>query len=137
MGVGTDTDKDLRCLWESVCAEVSPRAGEDMLAAVSKGMGTDLLATKVDKRVARLRALGNAVVPQVVPPFLAFGIYHWDINVRISTIVGFVGGGGIGFVLYEWMKVTQWRAAAVAILAIIIVVTMMDTISARVRARLV
>ena len=85
----------------------------------------------------RVQQIWYAVVPQVVPPFLAFGIYHWDINVRISTIVGFVGGGGIGFVLYEWMKVTQWRSAAVAILAIIIVVTAMDTISARVRARLV
>ncbi len=85
----------------------------------------------------RLQQIWYAVVPQVVPPFLAFGIYHWDINVRISTIVGFVGGGGIGFVLYEWMKVLQWRSASVAILAIIVVVIAMDALSARVRERLV
>jgi len=85
----------------------------------------------------RAQAIAYGMFPQVVPPFLAFGIYHWDINVRISTIVGFVGGGGIGFVLYEWMKVTRWSWASVAILAIIIVVAAMDALSARVRQRLV
>jgi phosphonate transport system permease protein len=85
----------------------------------------------------RLQRIRYAVLPQVLPPFLAFGIYQWDINLRLSVILGFVGAGGIGFALYEWMKVTQWRAAAVAILAIILVVTAMDTISARLRARLV
>lgn len=65
MGNGADADESLRRLWQAVCAEVSPIAGEDLLAAVSKGMGTDLLATKVENRVARLTALGNAVVPQI------------------------------------------------------------------------
>ena len=36
-----------------------------------------------------------AVVPQIVPPFISFTIYRWDINVRMSTIIGFVGGGGL------------------------------------------
>lgn len=66
MGLGADANEDLHRLWEDVCAEVSPRTSEDLLRAVSKGMGTTLLATKVENRVNRLRALGNAVVPQVV-----------------------------------------------------------------------
>ena len=40
-----------------------------------------------------------AVIPQAIPEFTSFSVYHWDINVRISTIIGFVGGGGIGFLL--------------------------------------
>ena len=39
------------------------------------------------------------VLPQVILPFLALSFYRWDINVRMSTIIGFVGGGGIGFLL--------------------------------------
>ena len=85
----------------------------------------------------RVQTVWNGVIPQIVPSFLAFGIYHWDIDVRLSTIVGFVGGGGLGFILLEYMKVTQWSQAAVCMLAIVIVVTTMDTISARVREALV
>ncbi|RMF28951.1 MAG: phosphonate ABC transporter, permease protein PhnE [Chloroflexi bacterium] len=78
-----------------------------------------------------------AVIPQIIPPYLAFTIYHWDINVRISTIIGFVGGGGIGFVLRQWINQTQWTWASVAVWAIVIVVWAMDYTSARVREVLV
>ena len=44
-----------------------------------------------------LQTIMYAVVPQVIPPFVSFTMYRWDINVRMSTIIGFVGGGGIGF----------------------------------------
>ncbi len=46
-----------------------------------------------------LHTVRYAVVPQIVPDFVSYIIYHWDINVRISTIIGFVGGGGIGYYL--------------------------------------
>ena len=85
----------------------------------------------------RLQTIAYAVVPQIMPPFLAFTIYHWDINVRISTVVGFVGGGGIGFLLQEWMNTVQWSRASVAIAGIILVVTLMDWASAKVRERFV
>ncbi len=78
-----------------------------------------------------------AVIPQIVPPYLAFTIYHWDINVRISTIIGFVGGGGIGFVLRQWINQTLWTWASVAVWAIVIVVWVMDYTSARVREAIV
>lgn len=85
----------------------------------------------------RLQVLRYGVVPQVVPSWLAFGFYHWDINVRLSTIVGLVGGGGIGYYLSQWMNTTQWRKASVALLGIVVVVTAMDAMSARLRERLV
>lgn len=85
---------------------------------------------------ARLQQLRFGILPQVLLPFLAFGIYFWDITVRMSTVVGFVSGAGIGALLKEWMNGFQYRSAAVAILAIVLMVTAMDTFSARVRARL-
>ncbi|MCA9906981.1 MAG: ABC transporter permease subunit, partial [Anaerolineae bacterium] len=49
----------------------------------------------------RLQTIMYAVVPQIIPPYIAFTMYRWDINVRMSTIIGFVGGGGIGFLLQQ------------------------------------
>lgn len=77
------------------------------------------------------------VVPQIVPPFTAFTIYRWDINVRSSTIIGFVGGGGIGFFLIQWIQINDLRAVSAAFIAIAVVVIALDTISAKVRERLV
>jgi phosphonate transport system permease protein len=76
-----------------------------------------------------------AVVPQVIPDFISFIIYHWDINVRISTILGFVGGGGIGFYLSQRINVLEYRKAGTAIWAIVIVVWAMDFLSAEIRKR--
>ena len=47
-------------------------------------------------RPTRLQAITFGVLPQIVPPFVSYSIYQWDINVRMATIVGFAGGGGIG-----------------------------------------
>jgi phosphonate transport system permease protein len=77
-----------------------------------------------------------AVVPQVVPDFISYIIYHWDINVRISTILGFVGGGGIGFYLSQRINVLEYQKAGTAIWAIVIVVWAMDFLSAEIRKRL-
>ncbi len=76
-----------------------------------------------------------AVVPQIVPDFISYIIYHWDINVRISTILGFVGGGGIGYYLSQRINVLEYQKAGTAIWAIVIVVWAMDFLSAEVRKR--
>ncbi|MFN8404878.1 MAG: phosphonate ABC transporter, permease protein PhnE [Anaerolineales bacterium] len=84
-----------------------------------------------------LHTVRYSVVPQVVPDFISYIIYHWDINVRISTIIGFVGGGGIGYYLNLSINDFKWNQAGTAIWAIVIVVWAMDFLSAEVRKRLV
>jgi phosphonate transport system permease protein len=78
-----------------------------------------------------------AVIPQIVPPYASFTMYRWDINVRTSTIIGFVGGGGIGFFLYQWIFKGDFRAVGASFIAIAIIVVTLDYMSARIRARLV
>lgn len=85
----------------------------------------------------RLQTIVYAVVPQIVPPYISFTMYRWDINVRMSTIIGFAGGGGIGFLLQQNINLLQYRAAAAQMLAIAIVVATMDYISSRLRERFV
>jgi phosphonate transport system permease protein len=77
------------------------------------------------------------VIPQIVPPFTAFTIYRWDINIRSSTIIGFVGGGGIGFYLIEWIRINDLRGVSAAFIAIAVVVVLLDFLSAKVRERLI
>lgn len=83
----------------------------------------------------RLQVVMFAIVPQIVPNFLSFTIYHWDINVRISTIIGYVGGGGLGYYLSQMINTSQNNKAGTAIWAIVIIVWLMDFISAEVRKR--
>ena len=78
-----------------------------------------------------------AVLPQVVPSFFAFTLYRWDINVRMSTILGFVGGGGIGFLIVQWQRLSQWPAIGAAFWSIMIIVALLDYVSAKARERLV
>ncbi|MGB8251850.1 MAG: phosphonate ABC transporter, permease protein PhnE, partial [Anaerolineaceae bacterium] len=78
-----------------------------------------------------------AVVPQIVPDFLSYIIYHWDINVRISTVIGFVGGGGIGYYLSQNINTFQYNKAGTAILLIIVVVWALDFLSAEIRKRFI
>ena len=84
-----------------------------------------------------LQVLRYGVVPQVIPPFLSFTIYRWDINVRMSTIIGFVGGGGIGYILKPRVDLGQWGEVGTLVLLIAATVWAMDILSARIREKIV
>jgi phosphonate ABC transporter permease subunit PhnE len=85
----------------------------------------------------RLQLIAFAVIPQVVPSYIAFTLYRWDINVRFSTVIGFAGGGGIGFVLLQNINLLRYRQAAVMMIAIALVVMTLDYISSKIRARII
>jgi phosphonate transport system permease protein len=74
-----------------------------------------------------------AVIPQIISPFLAFTIYRWDINIRMATIVGFVGGGGIGQALQQQQQLLKWSNVSIIMLMIAVTVWAMDILSARLR----
>jgi phosphonate ABC transporter permease subunit PhnE len=85
----------------------------------------------------RIQMIVYAVVPQIVSPYISFTMYRWDINVRMSTIIGFAGGGGIGFLLQQNIRLLDYRAASTQMIAIAIVVASMDYISSVLRKRFV
>jgi len=84
-----------------------------------------------------LQTVMFAVVPQIIPPFVSFTIYRWDINVRMSTVIGMVGGGGIGFLLIQWIRLLDYKAAGIAVWFIALTVAALDYVSAEIRARFV
>ncbi len=85
----------------------------------------------------RLQTIIYAVIPQIVPPYISYTMYRWDINVRMSTIIGFVGGGGIGFLLQQNINLLNYRAASAQMVAIAIVVATMDYISSALREKVI
>lgn len=84
-----------------------------------------------------LQVVRYAVIPQIIPPFTAFTIYRWDINVRSATVIGLVGGGGIGFLLIELIRINNMRGVSAVFIAIAVIVIVLDYVSAKVRERLV
>jgi phosphonate transport system permease protein len=78
-----------------------------------------------------------AVLPQVLPLFVSYTLYRFEINFRVSIILGFVGAGGIGFLIQETMRSGKYEQMAVAVLAVIVMVNILDFISASVRRRII
>ena len=85
----------------------------------------------------KLQTIMYAVVPQMIPPFVSFTIYRWDINVRMSTVIGMVGGGGIGFLLVQYIRLLEYRSAGIAVWFIAITVAILDYVSSEIRQRFV
>jgi len=81
------------------------------------------------------------VIPQIVPSYLAFTLYRWDINVRMSTVIALVGGGGIGRILFYYKNEVgrlsnAWNQVGAVIVVIVAVVWFLDYISGRIREKI-
>jgi phosphonate transport system permease protein len=104
----------------------------EIVEAVSEGPIEGIQSTGANK----LQTIWFAVVPQVILPYISFTIYRWDINIRMATIIGLVGGGGIGTLLIKYQGQAMWPEVGTIILVIAFVVWFMDTASAYLREAL-
>lgn len=84
---------------------------------------------------SKMQVIIYAIIPQMIPPFVSFTIYRWDINIRMSTIIGMVGGGGIGAKLMEHINKSQYEEAGFAMLLIALIVSILDYVSSRIRQK--
>jgi phosphonate transport system permease protein len=76
------------------------------------------------------------ILPQVLPQFTAFSLYRWDMNIRMTIILGIVGAGGIGFLLDQYIRLFQYGKASTAFLIILVAVTLLDWASSYLREKL-
>ncbi|PLV55973.1 phosphonate ABC transporter, permease protein PhnE [Erwinia sp. B116] len=86
---------------------------------------------------SRVQRMRFALWPQVKPAFLSYGFMRLEINFRQSTILGLVGAGGIGQELMTNIKLDRYDQVSMTLLLIIVVVTLLDTFSGRLRQRVV
>lgn len=80
-----------------------------------------------------LQVLYHAVLPQVMPQFADVSIYRWEYNFRASTVMGMVGAGGIGFELMGSLRIMQYQEVFAILLVILLMVTLVDALSGRLR----
>lgn len=85
----------------------------------------------------RLDEIRYGVLPQVMPLWVSYSLYRFEANVRSASVVGMVGAGGIGVILWEVIRGFQYAQTAAVLLIIIVSVTLIDLLSARLRGALV
>ncbi|MDJ0722949.1 MAG: phosphonate ABC transporter, permease protein PhnE [Desulfobacterales bacterium] len=80
-----------------------------------------------------LEEIAFGVIPQVMPLWLSYSLYRFESNVRSATVLGIVGAGGIGLLLWDAMRNFEYMATAAILVIIVVVVSVIDLISSAVR----
>jgi len=73
------------------------------------------------------------ILPQVMPLWVSYSLYRFESNVRSASVVGMVGAGGIGVILYEVIRGFQYQQTCAVLIILIATVTIIDLISAHLR----
>jgi phosphonate transport system permease protein len=128
-----------------VAVGLGPFAGVLALWISTTGVLAKLFAEAVEAiepgPVEGVRATGASalqevifgVIPQVLPLWISYSLYRFESNVRSATVVGMVGAGGIGVILWEAIRGFQFGQTAALLLIIIAVVSLIDLLSQRLR----
>ncbi|MES2888782.1 MAG: phosphonate ABC transporter, permease protein PhnE [Pseudomonadota bacterium] len=80
-----------------------------------------------------LHEIFYGVLPQVMPLWVSFTLYRFESNVRAASVVGMVGAGGIGMVLWEVIRGFQYAETAAVLVMLVVAVSVIDLVSARLR----
>lgn len=82
------------------------------------------------------RAFLTAIIPQILPSYLSFSLYSFEINIRYAAILGYVGAGGIGLLFDDRMAWRRYEDVAVLIVMLFVVVFTIESLSRYLRKRL-
>ncbi|WP_416355464.1 phosphonate ABC transporter, permease protein PhnE [Aureimonas phyllosphaerae] len=86
---------------------------------------------------SRLQEIVYGVIPQVLPLWISFSLYRLESNVRAATVLGVIGAGGIGQVLFESIRGFYYPQASAILIIVVATVTVMDIISQSLRKRVI
>jgi phosphonate transport system permease protein len=130
-----------------LAAGLGPNAGTLALALHTAGVLGRLFAEALENsprepaealRLAgsgRLTAFLYGTLPSVLPQLIAYTLYRWENNIRMASVLGFVGAGGLGQMLYVSLSLFQEAQAASVILAMLLLVLLVDVSSNALRQR--
>ncbi|CAM4371135.1 phosphonate ABC transporter, permease protein PhnE [Saccharibacillus endophyticus] len=105
----------------------------ETIEAVDNGPREALVASGASK----LQVLRFAVLPQVIPQFISYALYRFEINIRSATVLGLVGAGGIGTPLIFALQTRNWSRVGIILLGIVVLVIIIDLISGWLRRRII
>ena len=128
---------------------IGPLAGIAALVLFNIGVVAKLLSETVDGvdpgPIEAARAGGAnrtqtvrwAVLPQVLPNYVAYSLYTFELNIRASTVIGIVGAGGIGTLLFTQYRFFNWSNVSVIVIELFVLVVLIEFVSIGLRRRLV
>ncbi len=119
LGLGLHTISALTKLYAEAIESVKPQPIEALSASGANG-------------IKRFRW---GVIPQVFPLLVSSSIFYWESNTRDSTVVAFVGGGGIGFLLNQNLSLLNYAEVSVILVTLVVTVAVLDRLSDFVRAQ--
>ena len=132
-----------------VAVGLGPFAGVLALFVHTTGVLAKLFSEAVEsidaQPVEGIRATGAnvleeivyGIIPQVLPLWISYSLYRFESNVRSASVVGMVGAGGVGVILWELIRAFQYAETCAVMIVIVLAVTVIDLISARIRTALV
>ena len=105
----------------------------EAIEAIDPGPVEGIRATGASK----LQEIIFGVIPQVIPLWTSFTLYRFEANVRSASVLGIVGAGGIGVSLYQSFRAFKYGKVSAILIILIVAVALIDTVSAKIRQRLV
>ncbi|MGH7323693.1 MAG: phosphonate ABC transporter, permease protein PhnE [Candidatus Rokuibacteriota bacterium] len=121
LALGVHTGGVLGKLFGEVLEDVDPRPLEALQSTGASRLGIVLYG----------------ILPQALPQFASYALYRWEVNIRAAAIMGFVGAGGLGQRIHFAISLFHEQQLLTLILAVYLMVTLVDALSAWLRARLV
>ena len=130
-----------------LAAGLGPFAGTLALALHTSGVLGRLFAESLenappeparaltDSGAAPMIAFLYATLPLITPQLIAYSLYRWEMNIRMATVLGFVGAGGLGQMLYYELSLLHEPQGCTVIIAMLALVVVVDAASAWVRRR--
>lgn len=109
------------------------RAYAEILEEIDMGQVEALRATGA----SYIQVLAQGVLPQFMPGFIGWSLYKLELNVRASTLIGMVGGGGLGFAIQKGLKLFQFKEVSLAILMVMVLVLITEWITSKLRERII
>ena len=128
-----------------VAVGLGPFAGVLALWVHTTGILAKLFSEAVEaidpRPVEGIRATGAhaleeivfGVIPQVMPLWISYSLYRFESNVRSATVVGMVGAGGIGVILWEIIRGFEYQQTCAVLILIVVTVSCIDVLSAYLR----
>jgi phosphonate transport system permease protein len=128
---------------------IGPGTGVITIAIFTFGMVSQLIYEAVENidfaPIEAMNAVGAnkikvvvwAIIPQVMVHIASYSLYAFEVNIRASLVLGYVGAGGVGVLLNTAMSLSQYDRVAVIIFVIFVVILLIDNLSENVRRRLI
>ena len=84
---------------------------------------------------SRMQVLSFSIVPQILPSFVGNNMYILDRNIRMATMLGIVGAGGIGYQLQSSFRMFEYQEVSAIIIMIFFTIFIIDIISSYIRRK--